>query len=191
MPALGIGMRVTRFQIEGISADYSDNLKRWVRNAWPRGPRCFRWSIVSPSEPEAIELLLWLMAFTTCSVEGGGYFIVIGDLFVIKIYRVAGGNALLPSRHHGNEPEKTSGVLCALAGLYPSPLILSVIFCYRFDNLLVKISDYGVIGTLLSSLITLLDEDFGSFWQIVVWFSSRTHLVGMWSLEALSRIRRT
>ena len=68
MPAFGIGMRVARFQMDGISADCSNKLKKWVRNAWPRGPKCFRWSIVSPSGPAVIELLLCLMAFTTCSV---------------------------------------------------------------------------------------------------------------------------
>ena len=61
-------MRVARFRMDGMSADYSDRLKSWVRNAWPRGPRYFSWSIASPSEPVAIELLLCLMAFTTCSV---------------------------------------------------------------------------------------------------------------------------
>jgi len=103
--------------------------------------------------------------------EGGGYFVVVGDLFIIESYWLAGGNALFVSAHLGNEPEKTSGVLCALAGLYPSPPILSVAFCYGFGNLLVKSSNYGVIGVLLSSLITLLDEGFGCFWQIVGWFS--------------------
>ena len=46
--------------------------------------------------------------------EGGGYFVVIGDLFVIEGYWLVRGNALFLTGHLSNEPEKTSGVLCAL-----------------------------------------------------------------------------
>ena len=62
--------------------------------------------------------------------EGGGYFVVIGDLFVIEGHWLVGGNALFLTGHLGNEPKKTSSVLCALAGLYPSPPILSIVFGY-------------------------------------------------------------
>ena len=103
--------------------------------------------------------------------ERGGYFVVIGDLFAVKCYWLVGGNALFLTGHLGNEPEKTSGVLCALAGLYLSPPILSIVFGYGPGYLLVKGSDYGITRVLLSSLITLLDEVFGYFWEIVGWFS--------------------
>ena len=102
--------------------------------------------------------------------EGGGYFVVFGDLFVVEGYWLVGGNALFLTGHPGNEPEKTSGALCALTGLYPSPPILSIIFGYEFGYLLVKSLEYGVIGVLLSSLITLLDEAFGCFWEVIGWF---------------------
>ena len=48
---------------------------------------------------------------------GGGYFVVIGDLFVIESYWLAGGNALFLSEHLGNEHEETSSVLNALVHL--------------------------------------------------------------------------
>ena len=99
--------------------------------------------------------------------EGGGYFVVNCDLFTIEGYWLVGGNALFLIGHLGNEPEKTSGVLCELTGLYFS----LPIFGYGFGYFLVKSSDYGVNGFLLSSFITLLDEAFGCFWQIVRWFS--------------------
>ena len=89
--------------------------------------------------------------------ERNGYFVVIGDLFIIESCWLVVGNALFLSGHFGNEPEKTSGVLCTLAGLYPSPPILSDIFCNCFCNLLVQGSNYTVVGILLSSLITFLD----------------------------------
>ena len=103
--------------------------------------------------------------------EEGGYFVVIGDLFVIESYWLVGGNALFLTGHLDNEAEKTSDVLCALTGLYPSPPFLSVILGYEFGYLLVKSSDYGVIGVLMSSLIPLLNEAFGYFWQIGRWLS--------------------
>ena len=58
--------------------------------------------------------------------ERGGYFVVIGDLFVVKGYWLDGGNSLFHTGRLGNQPKKTSGVLRALAELYPSPPILSV-----------------------------------------------------------------
>ena len=103
--------------------------------------------------------------------ERGGYFVVVGDLFVIESYWLFGRNALYLSGQHVNEREKTSGVLYALAGLYPSSPISSAAFCYGFGNLLVNSSNDGVIGVLLSSLLTLLGEAFGCFWQIFGWFS--------------------
>ena len=63
---------------------------------------------------------------------GGGYFVVIGDLFVVKGYWLVGGNSLFITGHLGNELEKSSGVLGVLVGLYPSPPILSTVFGYRF-----------------------------------------------------------
>ena len=96
--------------------------------------------------------------------DGGDYFIVIGDLIAVEGYWLFGRNALFLTGHLGKEPEKTTRVLCALTGLYPSPPILSIVFGNRFGYLLVKSSDYGVIGVWLSSLITLLDEAFGCIW---------------------------
>ena len=110
--------------------------------------------------------------------EGGGYFVVIGDLFAVECYWLVGGNALFLAGHLGNEPVKTSGVLCSFAGLYLFPPILSIVFGYGLGYLSVKGLDYGVTGVLLSSLIPLLDEVFGYFWEIVGWFSH----VGWFSL---------
>ena len=103
--------------------------------------------------------------------EGGGYFVVNGDLFVVEGYWLVGRNALFLTGHLGTEPEKTSGVLCALAGLYPYPAFLSFVFGYGFGYLLVMSTGYWVIGVLLSSLITLFEEAFGCFWKIIGSFS--------------------
>ena len=60
--------------------------------------------------------------------EGGGYFVVIGDLSFVEGHWLVGGNAWFLPERFGDERETTSGVLCTLTELYPSPQILSVVF---------------------------------------------------------------
>ena len=55
-------------------------------------------------------------------------FVVIGDLSIVESYWLVVENSWFLSGHLGGESEKTSGVLCALTGLYPSPQVLSVVF---------------------------------------------------------------
>ena len=43
--------------------------------------------------------------------EGGGYFVVIGDLSIAESYWLVWWNVLFLSGHLGDEPEKTSGVV--------------------------------------------------------------------------------
>ena len=71
LPGLRTGMTMECFHMEGMVAVLYERLYRWVSNAMPRGPRCFKWWMVRPSGPTARELPLSLMALETrCVVKG-------------------------------------------------------------------------------------------------------------------------
>ena len=48
-------------------AFFTDRLKMWQRKEMPAWPRFFRWRVVIPSGPSAVEFLLFLMASATAS----------------------------------------------------------------------------------------------------------------------------
>ena len=67
-PGFGIGMTIEDFQIEGILEELTESLNTAVRYAVALGPKCFRWKMLSLSEPKAFVLLQLLMALVTRSV---------------------------------------------------------------------------------------------------------------------------
>ena len=112
--------------------------------------------------------------------EGGGYFVVIDELFVVEGYWLVGGSTLFLTGHFGNEPEKTS-----------LPLSSNFVYCFWLWVRLFVGHGFGLWGywfffCLASSrcwmrLLAVSGRLLGG---------SRTHTVGMWCFDALSWIRR-
>ena len=73
LPGLGMGMMVAHFQIEGRSEWVMERLKRQVRKVTALGPKCFKWSIETPSGPTAVEFFArFIAAIVSSSLKGGG-----------------------------------------------------------------------------------------------------------------------
>ena len=142
-----------------------------------------------------------LTFYTTCFRVGGvGDYCslqkevaILSSLVTCLLYKVIGWLGIMRCvfPHISALSLKGRPVSCVLAGIYPSLPILSVFFFYYgFGKLLIKSSNYGVVGVSLSGLITLLDEALGCFWQIVVCFQHTPSWDVMLGCTALSRHRR-
>ena len=60
--------------------------------------------------------------------EGVGYFLVSSGQSIIEADLLVGGNSWLLSGRPGDEPPKSSCVLCLLAGLHFAPSTLPIAF---------------------------------------------------------------
>ena len=67
MPGFGIGMINDDFHIAGIRQVVAERLKRVVMYSIALGPKCFKWNMLSLSEPKALLFLQLLIAFITRS----------------------------------------------------------------------------------------------------------------------------
>ena len=65
LPCFGIGMINDDFHIDGILHVLTERLKRDVLYSIALGPRCFKWKMLSLSEPNVLLFLQLLIALIT------------------------------------------------------------------------------------------------------------------------------
>ena len=68
LPGFGIGVTMDDFQIDGIRLDVTKSLKSAVRYIILLDPKCFRWKMLSLSDPKARVLLQLLIPLVIWSV---------------------------------------------------------------------------------------------------------------------------